>query len=202
MEAVVDHLPMRLWCAGSFYYSLRGGDGHVCVGDHPEPRLRRRSGWYGFAVSAVNNRRLAPTWEPGPGIIQLADGRRIRARGLETSSPPGPAPQLGLYLLAHRPPAMDWEQRWLPWRNYWLPGRRQAAAALCEAFERSATERVEVACEAGTGRTGTALACLAVLAGTPVEDAVPYVRYRYDDRAVRAPWQRLFVRWFAKHAVG
>jgi hypothetical protein len=151
-------------------------------------------------MSAPNDRKLAPRWEPGPGIVQLVDGRRIRARGLDNPAPTEP-PEFGLYLLAHPPPVTNWEQRWLPWRNYWLPRRRrETVAALCDAYERSATERVEVACEAGTGRTGTALACLAVLAGTPLQDAVPYIRYRYDDRAVRAPWQRWFVRWFARQA--
>jgi protein-tyrosine phosphatase len=152
-------------------------------------------------VSALNDRKRAPTWEPGPGVIRLADGRRIRARGVDETPAPEPLPDFGLYLLAHRPPTVEWEQRWLPWRNYWLPRRRrETVTALVETFARSATQRVEVACEAGTGRTGTALACLAVLAGTAPEDAIPYVRYRYDDRAVRAPWQRWFVRWFARHA--
>lgn len=143
-----------------------------------------------------------PTWEPGPGVIQLADGRRVRARGLAESAAPEPPPEFGLYLLPREPPAMGWEQRWLPWRNFWLPRHRgEATAAMREAFERSAGQRVEVACNKGTGRTGTVLACMAILAGTPAPDAVSYVRYRYDDRAVRAPWQRLFVRWFAKRAV-
>jgi hypothetical protein len=152
-------------------------------------------------VSAENDQTLTPTWEPGPGVIQLADGRRIRARGLDKT--PAPEPRPDLYLLAHRPPTVEWDQRWLPWRNCWLPRRRRATiAALVETFECSATQRVEVACEAGKGRTGTALACLAVLAGTGPQDAVPYVRHRYDGRAVRAPWQRWFVRWFARHAAG
>ena len=96
---------------------------------------------------------------------------------------------------------MAWEQRWVPWRNYWLPSRGDdPIAALPETFERSACQRVDVACEAGTGRTGAALACLAILAGTQVEAAVPYVRERYDVRAVRAPWQRWFIKWFARRA--
>lgn len=53
--------------------------------------------------------------------------------------------------------------------------------------------RASVACGRGRGRTGTALACLAVLDGVPVGGAVAYVREHYDARAVEAPWQRRYV---------
>jgi protein-tyrosine phosphatase len=56
---------------------------------------------------------------------------------------------------------------------------------------------VEVACGGGRGRTGTALACLAVLDGVPAHEAVGYVRAHYDARAVETPWQRRYVRRFA-----
>ena len=39
-----------------------------------------------------------------------------------------------------------------------------------------AGERVEVTCGGGTGRTGTVLACMAVLAGVAADDAVGWVR--------------------------
>lgn len=57
-------------------------------------------------------------------------------------------------------------------------------------------ERVEVACAGGRGRTGTALACIAVLDGVPAEEAVAYVRENYDPRAVETPWQRRYVQRF------
>jgi hypothetical protein len=47
------------------------------------------------------------------------------------------------------------------------------------------------------GRTGTALAALAVLDGLPSADAVRWVRDRYSPRAVETPWQR---RWL--HTLG
>jgi hypothetical protein len=148
----------------------------------------------------ARNHEVQPTWELGPGVVLLADRRRVRARGLARTSAPEPPPEFGLYLLAEQPPAMDWEQCWLPWRNFWLPRHRgDTVDALRETFDRCATQRVEVACKKGTGRTGTVLACLAILAGTPASDAIAYVRYRYDDSAVRAPWQRWFVRWFGRH---
>jgi hypothetical protein len=60
-----------------------------------------------------------------------------------------------------------------------------------------AGQRVEIACDVGRGRTGTALACAAVLAGLPPRDAIAWVRTHHEHRAVRAPWQRWWVHWFA-----
>ena len=57
-----------------------------------------------------------------------------------------------------------------------------------------AGEQVEVACRGGVGRTGTALAALAVLDGLPAGDAVRWVRERYHPRAVERPWQRRWLR--------
>ncbi|TGA98824.1 protein phosphatase, partial [Streptomyces sp. MZ04] len=51
-------------------------------------------------------------------------------------------------------------------------------------------------CGGGKGRTGTALACIAVLDGVPSGDAVAYVREHYAARAVETPWQRRFVTRF------
>ncbi|GES28196.1 hypothetical protein San01_06830 [Streptomyces angustmyceticus] len=75
--------------------------------------------------------------------------------------------------------------------------RRQARLAFEEALTRAAGERVEVACEGGRGRTGTALACMAVLDGVPADRAVAFVRRHYHPRAVETPWQRRYVRNFA-----
>jgi protein-tyrosine phosphatase len=55
---------------------------------------------------------------------------------------------------------------------------------------------VEIACGGGRGRTGTALACLAVLDGLPASDAVAYVREHYDRRAIETPWERRYVNRF------
>ena len=137
------------------------------------------------------------TWGDEEGVLVLADGRRVRGRGLRAPLPPGPTPAFGLYLLGKPPPSTDWPARWLRWPDFRLPGdRADAVDALREAYARSETERVEVACGGGNGRTGTALACLAVLAGTPPEDAVAYVRTHYRRHAVETPRQRRYVRGF------
>ncbi|WP_431960835.1 protein-tyrosine phosphatase family protein [Actinacidiphila sp. bgisy160] len=141
----------------------------------------------------------AAGWEPGaPGVLRLPSGRLVRGRGLRHPLPAGPVPAFGLYLLGHEPPAVAWESRWVRWPDFRLPAdRADAAQALRAAWRRAADERVEVACGGGLGRTGTALACLAVLDGVPSGEAVAYVREHYTRRAVETPWQRRYVSRFA-----
>lgn len=79
------------------------------------------------------------------------------------------------------------------WPDFWAPRDREAVEAFREAGEHAAAERVEVACPGGVGRTGTALACLAVLDGVPSDEAVAFVRRRYARRAAETPRQRRFV---------
>jgi protein-tyrosine phosphatase len=138
---------------------------------------------------------VAATWEPTtPGVLRLPSGRLVRGRGLRRPLPPGPEPMFGLYLLGRQPPAVGWESRWLRWPDFWLPSDRVAAAqALREAWARAEAGRVEIACSGGQGRTGTALACLAVLDGVPAAEAVGFVREHYAARAAETPWQRRFV---------
>jgi protein-tyrosine phosphatase len=131
------------------------------------------------------------------GVVRLPSGRLVRGRGLRRGMPPGPKPDFGVYLLGRKPAAPDWAARWVRWPDFRLPADREdAAAALHEAWRRAEAERVEVACGGGRGRTGTALACLAVLDGVPPEQAVAFVRERYDTHAVETPWQRRYVARF------
>ena len=69
---------------------------------------------------------------------------------------------------------------------------------LTEAWERSADARVEIACRGGTGRTGTALACLAVLDGVPAAEAVAFVRAGYRPGAIETRAQAAFVGSFSR----
>lgn len=142
---------------------------------------------------------MTPTWDPAAeGVLTLPSGRVIRGRGLRNRLPDGPKPQFGLYLLGSTPPAVDWESRWLRWPDFRLPADRvEAGEALRDALARSETERVELACAGGRGRTGTALACIAVLDGVPGPEAVDYVRRNYNRHAVETFWQRRYVKNFA-----
>jgi protein-tyrosine phosphatase len=130
-------------------------------------------------------------------VLRLPSGRLVRGRSLRRPALPGPPPQFALCLLGRRPPAVAWEVRWIRWADFWVPSDpADAADALREARQRAAAERVEVACPGGRGRTGTALACLAVLDGLPGREAIAYVRRHYDPRSVETPWQRRFVTSF------
>jgi protein-tyrosine phosphatase len=121
----------------------------------------------------------------------------VRGRGLRFGPVEGEAPEFGLYLLGKPPQATHWPSRWVRWPDMWLPDDpADARDALLELWKRAQTERVEVACSGGQGRTGTALACLAVLDGVPGGDAVRFVRRHYNPRAVQTPWQRRYVRRF------
>ncbi|MDI3402291.1 protein-tyrosine phosphatase family protein [Streptomyces cavernicola] len=137
-------------------------------------------------------------WDPeAPGVLRLPSGRLVRGRGLRKPLPDGPPPTFAVLLLGKQPPATAWESRWLRWPDFRLPSdRAEAAAVFRTVWERAASERVEVACAGGRGRTGTALACLAVLDGVPPEQAVDFVRRHYDRHAVETPWQRRYVRAF------
>jgi protein-tyrosine phosphatase len=132
------------------------------------------------------------------GVLRLPSGRLVRGRSLRRPPPPGPEPTFAVYLLNQTPPPVTWESHWLCWPDFWLPkDRQQAHDVLHEAWERAATERVEIACAGGRGRTGTALACLAVIDGVPANRAVSFVRRHYDPHAVETPWQRRYVARFA-----
>jgi hypothetical protein len=139
------------------------------------------------------------TWASGPGVVELPDGRRLRGRGLRHPLPAGPEPEFGVYLLSRDPGPFNWEHRWVRWPDFRTPASTpDAMATLREAYERAATERVEIACGGGKGRTGTALAAIAVLAGVPAADAVAWVRHHYNPHAVETPWQRRWVRNLGK----
>ncbi|GGX55382.1 protein-tyrosine phosphatase family protein [Streptomyces fructofermentans] len=143
----------------------------------------------------------AGTWPAGtPGVLLLPSGRAVRGRGLRHAlDPSAPLPTYGVYLLGAPPPEASWETEWLAWPDFRLPrDRARARRVLAEVWERAGdpAERVEVACLGGRGRTGTALACLAVLDGVRPDEAVRFVREGYDRHAVETPWQRRYVSRF------
>ncbi|MGH3755124.1 MAG: protein-tyrosine phosphatase family protein [Pseudonocardiaceae bacterium] len=141
------------------------------------------------------------------GAIQLPDGTWIRGRGLGNPVPAGPAPGFGLYLgsagLRRRhEAALTWEHEWIRWPDFLLPvDWRAAAETITRLHERSRVRQdVEVACNGGIGRTGTVIACLAVLTGITPREAVSWTRTHYHHHAVETPWQRSWVTWFATHS--
>jgi protein-tyrosine phosphatase len=107
------------------------------------------------------------------------------------------APTFGLYLDEHWAP--PWDHAHLSWVDFGVPDARELRVALEDVLDRARRgERVEVGCLGGHGRTGTALACLAVLTGTPPDEAVAWVRATYCDKAVETEEQRAFVVAFGR----
>ncbi|QEW01842.1 protein-tyrosine phosphatase family protein [Microbacterium lushaniae] len=134
------------------------------------------------------------SWEAGQdGVVTLPDGRLIRGRALRAGAlTPDLEPDFGLYLTS-RPHAERGESRWIRWPDFRLPREQsEAITALRDAYERSLRMRVEIGCDGGKGRTGTAIAILARYAGVPAEDAVTWVRVNYRAGAIETPWQRRF----------
>lgn len=154
----------------------------------------------GVAVDGGNAKPTRPTiiavsqWDDSAGVVEFPDGRRIRGRGLRRPLPAGPEPHFGVYLVGRDPGAFGWDHRWVRWPDFRTPSSPDdAVAALAAAYARAENERVEVACGGGIGRTGTALAVIAILAGVERLQAVQWVRQHYHRRAVETPWQRRWV---------
>ena len=124
--------------------------------------------------------------------VMLPSGALVRGRRM-ADIPDTPAD----YLLALADgPLPPWPHRRVEWPDFWIPtNRADALDALGEALRRARKgQLVEVACHGGRGRTGTALAALAVLDGMPSTEAVGWVRRRYHPTAVETPWQARWVR--------
>lgn len=129
--------------------------------------------------------------------MTFPDGSRVRGSSLSERRADDLERSFGLYLDA------GWEPSWpaevIEWKDFGLPEDPESAAVKIEAaFMRARNgELVEVGCRGGTGRTGTVLSCMAVLAGVPPEKAVEWVRSAYRAEAVETPEQEEWVLWFA-----
>jgi protein-tyrosine phosphatase len=130
-------------------------------------------------------------------IVGFPDGTRVRASSIWDRRVDDPERTFGLYLDAHWEPT--WSATVIDWEDFGLPENPELAAQqIAEAFARARRGGlVEVGCLGGSGRTGTVLACMAVLAGVPRAQAVAWVRASYRPEALETADQEAWVQWFA-----
>lgn len=134
--------------------------------------------------------------KPLVGAITLpVAGRPVRITGGPFCSMPAGAH--GLCLEVHDPRAA--EAAWVvEVPDFGVPDPAALHTALRQMLERMQAEpgaAYHIGCKAGLGRTGTAMACLARMAGVR-GDAVAWVRAQYDPRAVETAAQEAFVHAF------
>ena len=129
--------------------------------------------------------------------VRFPDGSVVRAAGLSEREVNAGWREHGLYLDARWAPT--WPAEVVDWPDLGTPGDDRAATAAIVRAHRLASSgvHVEVGCLAGRGRTGTVLACLAVLAGIPADEAVAWVRRHHLPGAVETAAQEAWVRGFA-----
>lgn len=130
--------------------------------------------------------------------VTLPSGTDVWAVSFDGSDPYGrdQVPDFGLYLDDKWAP--PWAHTRVAWPDFGIPLdlrtlRDQLASTLARA---AAGDHVEIGCLGAHGRTGTALACLAIIDGHDPDDAVAWVRANYCERAVETPEQEEFVRAF------
>lgn len=150
-----------------------------------------------------------PDWKPVPAAhlgahrhadsVRFPNGTTLVARSFVAAGPyeREVQPDRGLYF--DRAWSPTWVHRHVNWPDFGIPQDRDDAVSACAEALKSARngESVEIGCLGGHGRTGTALALMAVLCGVPAQDAVGWVRTNYCPSAVETPEQEAFIQTFA-----
>jgi hypothetical protein len=168
-----------------------------------ECRISWPAGGAGSACVVEGHRHVEHEVHRHRTPVVLPDGTTVVAVSFDPADPyvrrPGGTPSFGLYLDPRwRPP---WPHAVLDWPDFGVPDDvavlRSALASLLDLARTGAV--VELGCVGAHGRTGTALACLAVLASggdLPASEAVAWVRSAYCSRAVETAAQEAFVAAF------
>lgn len=129
--------------------------------------------------------------------VRLPSGIVVRASSLAERQTIDHQRDFGLYLDAAWKP--DWPSCTIAWPDFGLPSYPvQAFRQITDAYRCARSgKRLEIGCRGGLGRTGTVLACFAVIEGLAPLDAVDWVRTSYDRHAIETPDQERWVGWFA-----
>ncbi len=128
----------------------------------------------------------------------MLDGAEVTITGGPFDSLPDGARGLCLEPRSARAAEAEWR---LDIPDFGVPEPAALRAVLEElvaAMRARPGDAFHVGCRAGLGRTGTALACLAAMAG--IDDPIGWLRAHYDPRAVETPAQEALVRDFVAQA--
>jgi hypothetical protein len=146
-------------------------------------------------IPLLPRREISQTWK-----VRFQDGTKVRAVALRERRENDDRRDYGLYMDPR------WNPTWLAdvidWDDFGVPHDSEVAARrMIRAFERAkAGQGVEIGCAGGLGRTGTVLACMAILSGVPHEEVVDWVRANYRVEAIETADQEAWITWFASRA--
>ena len=133
------------------------------------------------------------------GRLELPlDGKLISISGGPFDAMPEGARGLCLEAGAARIGEAEWQ---LDVPDYGVPDEAALRAILAQmlgAMRTAPDGAYHIGCKAGIGRTGTVMACLAILAGAVEGDPVAWLRAAYFQGAIETPGQEAFVRGFAR----
>jgi len=154
--------------------------------------------WIANLDAVLSDRFTSSDTRSDSMTVDFPDGTSVIASLLKSRLEDNPNRDFGLYMDPSWAPT--WDAELIAWLDFGLPTDNKAAAnQIITAFERAKNgERLEVGCIGGLGRTGTVLACMAILAGVTVDEAVNWVRTNYDSRAVETQEQEDWVLWFGQ----
>ena len=131
------------------------------------------------------------------GRLELPlDGRLISISGGPFDAMPEGARGLCLEARAARVAEAEWQ---LDVPDFGLPdeaGLRTVLTQMLAAMRTAPDGAYHIGCKAGLGRTGTVMACLAIMAGAVEGDPVAWLRAAYFQGAIETPGQEAFVRGF------
>jgi hypothetical protein len=134
--------------------------------------------------------------------VSFPDGTKVYASSEHERDISEEAPDFGLYLTPMWNAASM--AYYIDWEDFHLPVRWDVAAnTIIDTYKKAQSGLwVEVGCMGGHGRTGTALAAMAILSGIPAKESVDWVRKNYCERAVESDTQEWWLEWFEIYVFG
>ncbi|WP_124054184.1 protein-tyrosine phosphatase family protein [Arcanobacterium ihumii] len=141
-------------------------------------------------------------WQDTDGVVEFPSGRRVRGRSWRASVTQEADVSVVLTTASGKEFSNNGvigsgETITIDWPDYRLPRRpSQAIQVLRDVWQRSDKELVEITCSGGVGRTGTALAILAIFEGMCSTDAIDFVQEKYNPGSVSEHAQRGFLKDF------